>query len=139
MSAELVRRAMEFTNGPDDVGNEELAEVFAPDVEMDLTVRIFNPKVYGGYDGLREFRADTREVWEELVITAEEVVEEGDHALVLTHVRARGRGSGIELDTQGAGLWTVRDGRLWRYRLLPEAESGRDEAIAVLRAAARLA
>lgn len=134
MSVDLVRRSLEFTNGPDDVTDEQLAEVFAPDVEMDLSVRVFNPKVYEGYAGLREFRADAREVWEELAISAEEIILEGDHALVLTHVRARGRGSGIEIDTQGAGLSTLTGGRLWRYRLLAESESGREAAVAALRA-----
>jgi ketosteroid isomerase-like protein len=133
MSAELARRATTYTSGPHDVPDEELAEVFAPDVEMDFTVRVFNPKVYVGYDGLREFRAEAAEVWEELVITTEELIEHGDRVLVLSHVHARGRGSGIEIDTHGAGIWTVKDGRLWRYRLL-RSEASRDDAIAALSA-----
>ena len=42
------------------------AEVFAPDVVLDMSARVFNPQVYEGYDGLRQFRADAREVWETL-------------------------------------------------------------------------
>ena len=132
MSVELVRRATELTNGDGRTSDEELAEIFAPDVVMDFTVRVFNPQIYEGYSGLRQFREDSREVWEEIVISAEEVIEKGDDLFVLAHVRARGRGSGIEIDTCGAGVWTVRDGRLWRYRLLL-SESGRDEALALLR------
>ncbi len=33
----------------------ELAEVYAPDVVLDMCARVFNPKVYGGYEGLREY------------------------------------------------------------------------------------
>ena len=133
MSVELIRRSTEYTNGPRDVPDEELAEVYAPDVEMDFTVRVFNPKLYVGYDGLREFRDDAEEVWEELLITTEEVIEDGDNLLVLSHVRARGRGSGIAIDTHGAGIWTAKDGRLWRFSLLL-SEATREEAVATLRA-----
>ena len=62
MSVELVRRALEYTNTPaHDAPDEELATVFAPDVVLDMSTRVFNPKVYEGYDGLREFRADLLE------------------------------------------------------------------------------
>ena len=132
MSADLVRRALEYTNGPEDVADEELAGVFAPDVVLDMTTRVFNPKVYEGYGGLREFRRDAREVWESLIISGTEIIEEGDHMLVLTHVRALGRGSGIPFDRPGgAGIWTVTEGRLAHYRLLGEID--REEALAALR------
>lgn len=36
MSLDLVRRALAFTNGPLDVSDEELAEVFAPHVVLDV-------------------------------------------------------------------------------------------------------
>ena len=134
MSLDLVRRALAFTNGPLDVSDEELAEVFAPDVVLDMSARVFNPQVYEGYEGLRQFRTDAREVWETLKISETELVEEGDRILVLTRVEAQGRGSGIPMDVQGAGIWTVADGRLRHYRLLTATEADRDEALAALRA-----
>ena len=137
MSAELVRRALAFTNGPVDVSDAELAEVFAPDVVLDMSARVFNPKVYEGYDGLREFRTDAREVWETLTVSEAEIVQEGNHVLVLTRVEAQGRGSGIPMDVQGAGIWTVADGRLKHYRLLAPGHSDRQDALAALRATAR--
>ena len=133
MSLDLVRRALAFTNGPLDVSDEELAEVFAPDVVLDMSTRVFNPQVYEGYEGLRQFRRDAREVWETLKVSETELVEEGERILVLTRVEAQGRGSGIPMDVQGAGIWTVADGRLTRYRLLAATEADRDEALAALR------
>ena len=82
MSLDLVRRALAFTNGPLDVSDEELAEVFAPDVVLDMSARVFNPQVYEGYEGLRQFRTDAREVWETLKISEAELIEEGDRILV---------------------------------------------------------
>ena len=131
MSADLARRALELTNGSLETSDEELAEVFTPDVVLDMTARVFNPHVYRGYEGLREFLSDTREVWETLTMTETEIVEEGDLVLVRTRIQSRGRGSGIALAVEGAGIWTVADGRLAHYRLLGEVE--RDEALAALR------
>jgi ketosteroid isomerase-like protein len=138
VSVELVRRALEYTNEKvdDDVPDEELAEVFAPDIVLDLSTRVFNPKVYVGYEGLREFRSDVLEVWESLIITATELIEEGDCVLVRTRVQSRGRGSGVPLEAEGAGIWTVADGRLKHYRLLAPGGVDRDTAIATLRAQA---
>ncbi len=130
MSAELVRRALELTNGPD-LPDEELADLFAPDVVLDLTARVFNPKVYEGYDGLREFRADALEIWESLIISPAEIVEEGNRVLVITRVQSRGRASGVPMEAEGAGIWTVAEGRLIHYRLLGLVD--RDEALAALR------
>ncbi len=134
MSVDLVRRALAFTNGPIDIDDEELAEVFAPDVVLDMSTRVFNPKVYEGYDGLRQFREDAREVWETLKVTEAELVEDGNRILVLTRVEAQGRGSGIPMDVQGAGIWTVAGGRLVHYRLLAPGHSERNDAVAALRA-----
>jgi ketosteroid isomerase-like protein len=135
-NTDLVRQALEYTNGPTDLSDEELAMVFAPDVVLDLSTRVFNPKVYESYDGLREFRADALEVWEVLEISPKEIIEEGDRVLVITHVQSRGRGSGVPMEAEGAGIWTVADRRLKHYRLLqPGRATGvdREEALAVLR------
>jgi hypothetical protein len=134
VNKELVRRSLELTNGPaDEPTDEELAELFAPDVVLDMSVRVFNPKVYEGFAGLREFRTDALEIWESLTISATELIEEGDCVLVLTRVESRGRGSGVPMEAQGAGIWTISAGRLKHYRLLSPGIVERDEAIAALR------
>ncbi len=132
-NTELVRRAFAYTTGPLDASDEELADLFAPDVALDLSTRVFNPKAYEGYDGLREFRADALEIWESLEISPKEIIEEGNRVLVITHVRSRGRGSGVPMEAEGAGIWTVGDGRLKHYRLLPPGAVNRDEPAAALR------
>jgi ketosteroid isomerase-like protein len=138
VNADLVRRSLEFTNRPAyEPTDDELADVFAPDVVLDMSARVFNPHVYEGYEGLRQFRADALEVWESLEISATELIEQGDCVLVLTRVQSRGRGSGVTLDVEGAGIWTVAGGRLTHYRLLSPGVVGRDEAIAALREQAK--
>jgi hypothetical protein len=123
-----------MTSGDGQASDEELAEIFTPDVVLDLNARIFNPKVYEGYDGLREFYAESREVWESVEIEITEIIEEGDRYAVLGDARSRARGSGIEVGAGLAGVWTAAaDGRLKHYRLLSPTEADRQAALAALR------
>ena len=134
MSIELVRRATAMTTGDGQVSDEELAEIFTPDVVLDLGARIFNPKVYEGYDGLREFYAESREVWETVEIEINEIIEEGNRYAILGDARSRARVSGIEVGAGLTGLWTAAaDGRLNRYRLLSPTGADREVALAALR------
>ena len=100
---------------------------------LDFSARVFNPQVYEGYKGLRAFYADSREVWEEISVTAGEIIEEGDRYLVFTSVRSRARGSGIEIDATGAGMWTAEGERLKHFVLLASQQIDRDTALAALR------
>jgi ketosteroid isomerase-like protein len=68
-----------------------------------------------------------------LTISPKEIVEEGDRVLVITHVQSRGRGSGVPMEAEGAGIWTVADGRLTHYRLLAPGRADRESALAALR------
>ena len=135
MSEDLIRRALAFAHGPSDISDDALAEVYAPDAVLDMSARVFNPKAYRGYAGLREYREDLYETWDDVVFDAEEIIEEGEHALVMSRMRGRGRASGVPIDEVGAGIWTVRDGRIVRHRFLGQIE--RQEALAVLRAQSR--
>ena len=58
-----------------------------------------------------------------------EIIEEGDRILVAAHVRARGSGSGVEIDDTVFHLWFLKDGRVVRF----EVHTERDEALAAFR------
>jgi ketosteroid isomerase-like protein len=132
MTAELIRRALEFARDPSaDFRDDALAEVYSPDVVMDMSARVFNPMLYRGYDGLRQYRDDLYETWDEVTFDAEELIEAGEDTLVISRFRGRGRGSGVPIDERGAGIWTVRDGRVVCHRFL--GPIGRDEALGLLR------
>ena len=134
MSVELVRRAAELASRKELAGEDELAEIFAPDVVMDYSARIVNPDVYHGYDGLRAFHEDAYEVWEEISMTIAEIVQHGNRYLALTHVRSRARSSGIEFEGTAAGIWTAEGGRLKHFVLLASERADREEALAALHA-----
>ena len=52
--------------------------------------------------------------WEDWRCEAEELVVEGDQIVVLCRYRGRGKGSGALVDTKGAHVWTLRDGKVIR-------------------------
>ena len=58
--------------------------------------------------------------WEDWRCEAEEYVEHGDHVVVLTRYRGRGKGSGAEIDTRGAHVWTLRDGMVIRLEVFAD-------------------
>jgi ketosteroid isomerase-like protein len=58
--------------------------------------------------------------WEHWRVEAEEYVAHGDRVVVLTRYRGRGKGSGVEVDTAGAHVWTLRDGRAVRLEVFAD-------------------
>ena len=134
MSVELIRRATALMNGDSlEASDEELEEIFTPDVVLDLRANVFNPAVYEGYDGLRAFYAASREVWEKVTLTLTEVIEEGDDYVLLGEGRSRGRGSGMEVAAGFTAIWTTEDGRLKHNRLVSTTEADRELGLAALR------
>jgi ketosteroid isomerase-like protein len=70
---------------------------------------------YVGHAGIREYLDDVASAWAEWAVDVERVAESADGrvAIVMT-MRARGKGSGIEVDERTAHVWTLRDGLLLR-------------------------
>ncbi len=68
---------------------------------------------YRGQNGLTRFWTDMLEAWEQFSPEIIEVVECGPGRLItIDVVRARGKGSGIDMEARGAMLWTVREGKI---------------------------
>jgi ketosteroid isomerase-like protein len=128
-TAELVRAAYVALAKRD---IDALAELGAPDFELDVTDRVFNPATYHGAEGLQQFFAEVDELWESMDMNVERLVERGDEVLALLLVNITGRGSGLQLQDRIAQHWTARDGKLVRMRVradqdaaLAEFEAGR--------------
>jgi ketosteroid isomerase-like protein len=102
----LVRRA--GTGEPE----PRLFELLAPDMKLDMSRRTFNPEVYEGHAGLRRFRRERDEVWEEFLVTPERMIDVGDRVVVIEALSGRGRGSGVETTSRSASVWTVQDGQV---------------------------
>jgi ketosteroid isomerase-like protein len=55
--------------------------------------------------------------WEDFSLTAEGFFETDDQVVVPFRVRARGRGSGIEVERRWAHIWTMRRGKAVRFEV----------------------
>jgi hypothetical protein len=77
-NVEIVREAMALIRRTG-TGQPEarLWELLSPDVTLDMSRRTFNPDVYEGHEGLRRFRRERDEVWEEFLVTPERMIDAG--------------------------------------------------------------
>jgi ketosteroid isomerase-like protein len=89
-----------------------LYEMLSPDMTLDMSRRTFNPDVYEGHQGLRRFKRERDEVWEEFLVTPERIIDTGESVVVIESLRGRGRGSDVETRSRSASVWTVRDGQV---------------------------
>ena len=86
--------------------------------------------IYTGHDGLTRFWSDMRDAWERFSPEMEEVIDCGPEKLItLDVVRARGKGSGIDMEARGAMLWTVQEGKIVRVKMFQT----KDEALEAVR------
>jgi len=58
--------------------------------------------------------------WETWRCEAEAYVVCGERTIVLTRYHGRGRGSGVEVDVEGAHVWTIRAGRAIRLEIFAD-------------------
>ena len=78
---------------------------------------------YRGRDGLTRFWTEMQEAWERFSPEMVEVFECGpDRLITLDVVRARGKGSGIDMEARGAMLWTVQNGKIVRVKMFQTKE-----------------
>jgi ketosteroid isomerase-like protein len=107
---EIVRRSYEAFNSRDLtlIGN-----VLHPDFELNLSSSMgLDRGNYVGEGGLRRFFESYWDAFESISIEVEELIGSGDAIVAIIRVRARGTGSGVEVDARGPHLWSFRDGKV---------------------------
>src|SRR5205814_2142310 len=60
--------------------------------------------------------------WDMWTCQAVDYITHGDTVVVLTRYRGRGRGSGVEVDTEGAHVWKLRNGKAIRLEVFADRE-----------------
>ena len=109
-------------------GDYSRTDLFHPAMKLD-SFGMGEPIEAESYEGFASVMRDWLAAWERPVtIAAEEFIPAGDRILVYVRWSGRGKGSGAQIDAEGAHLWTFRDGLVVRYRVYRD----RDEARAAL-------
>ena len=111
-NAEIVSRFLKLSLADRNI--EAALELAHLDAEMDWSNSIAPYR--GVYRGAAEAMGAWQawlEAWEEWSTEITEAIEMDPETLVIvTHIRARGKGSGVTVEAEGAGVWKVRDGKV---------------------------
>jgi uncharacterized protein len=96
-----------------------IVEMCHPDVEWTFSDRL--PDATGdirGKQAVSDFLARFTEDWAEISIFADQVIDAGDDVVADVRFVAKGR-DGIEVSMQFIHVWTIRNGRIVRFRGYP--------------------
>jgi ketosteroid isomerase-like protein len=107
---------------------EPILDILHPDVEWIPPPTSLDPRPLHGRDAVREYLAPN--FFESQTAEPLETIEHVNRLLVVARVRARGRGSGVELDQTAYHVLTIEEGRAVRF----EVHVDRAEALRALRA-----
>jgi len=107
-NVEILRRGYEGYNR---TGEFEL-ELFDPDGVWDNSNAVFDPAVYRGLDGVREFLSSLRDMWKQVRLEPEEfIVVDENRVIVPTRIVSTGR-EDVQTIAHNANLFTLRGGKI---------------------------
>ena len=114
-NAEVVRACIEAFQG----GNVEMAlDALDPEIEWHATVGgIDEGRIYRGREEVVEGFVDYFAVWERMEMRADKFIDAGgENVVVFHHEVAKGRESGVVVETDTGTVQTVRGGKIVRVR-----------------------
>jgi ketosteroid isomerase-like protein len=123
-NVELVRRMYDAYLSGDAEG---ALAYFHPEVEVDFTVRI-DTSVGRGREDLARIVETWVGTWDGYAEEVDDIVDLGDKVCLVGTQRGRGKGSGVELEDQFAGLYELRDGQITRITMFMDVEDALDAA-----------
>jgi ketosteroid isomerase-like protein len=95
--------------------DQEVYELLDPEIEWDASRRTFDPGVFHGHAGVKEFAARLREVWESGRIEPLEFIATGDEVVVPVRLVLVSRTEHQSVTANAAHVWTLRDGQVIRH------------------------
>jgi ketosteroid isomerase-like protein len=125
MSAENAAAVRRFV---DAFNRREISEVLGdadPRIQLDEWPEAPGARSYRGPEGVREALDAWFETWEWMHVEIEELREVGDCVFFTLHQRAKGKGSGVEVEIKSWNVYSFGDGKLTRIQLFLD----RDQAL----------
>jgi ketosteroid isomerase-like protein len=113
-NVEVVQRSFDaFSRGDLD----DVLATFAPEFEFYPSGRFMDTqRVYRGRDGWTEFWDAFRAAWEDVAINISRMEAIDDRVLTLGKIEAKGRESGVEVETEAAWIHTVDRGLIMQLQ-----------------------
>ena len=95
-------------------------DLMDPEIEYVNPAGAVEPGTRRGRTAFSRAVAGVFEGWETWQMEPEQFRAAGNHVAVVLRYRARGRGSGLEIEGRESALWTLRDGKVARYAWFQE-------------------
>ncbi len=106
---EIVRRTYERFNEGDIEGVLEFCD---ENLEFRDLPELPGSGVFVGHDAFRGWFAEVSGAFDSLRFEVAELIDAGDHVVVVTHGVGRGKGSGADVEMDFSSVWTLQDGKL---------------------------
>jgi|SRR5262245_4404493 len=116
-NVEIVRRIHEALNARDE---ETLMELLDPEIVWVQNPNAPDPHTLRGHDGVRELGAMLDDAFEDVRLDVDRFLDGGEMVVALGQMRARGKGSGVEIREARAWVWTLRNGRVIRHETVAD-------------------
>jgi uncharacterized protein len=123
MSRENLETALAAVEAVAQMDLSRLLEITDPDVEWhSFLAQLGEGGVYRGHDGMRQYASDLRETWDVFQATVEDSFVVGDVVLLLTRLRYRGKGSGVDASSPAGHVVQFREGKVVYMRSFRDPE-----------------
>jgi ketosteroid isomerase-like protein len=86
------------------------------------------PRVHHGHDGYARMFEGLLEVWDDLALEPEEVIDFGDRVLIAARITGHGRRSGVALDAALFQVLTLRGGLIVRQEDFADRDAALEAA-----------
>ena len=120
----MVRRGYEHFNRCGEVDYS----VPDPEIVYDLSRRTFDPFVFRGHEGVREFVRISWEQWASRRMEPQELIDAGDKVVASVRLVGVGKQSGVETTANAAHMWTFREGKIVRLTVFQTMQEAREAA-----------
>jgi ketosteroid isomerase-like protein len=129
VSSERVRRILEGLEAFNSGDFEAAIADFPEDVEWRVLEQLPEQGPFRGREGVLRFWESWRESFSDFHAEVDEVLDAGDHVIVMLHMVGRGRDSGADVETPTyAQMWTFRGDEVERVRMLQSKKEALEAA-----------
>ncbi|HYH58923.1 MAG TPA: nuclear transport factor 2 family protein [Thermoleophilaceae bacterium] len=124
MSRENVEIALAVVDAVARMDGERLIELTHPEVEWhSFLAELGEGGVYRGHAGMSEYAQDLRDAWDVFSADVQDTLAVGEVVVLLSQLRYRGKGSGVDTESPAGHMAKFRDGRVIHMRSFREPEA----------------
>ena len=94
-----------------------------PGVEWRSAFAVSKGGLYVGHSGIREYVADMNDAWDIVRLDVDQELCVGDVVILVGRIHYRGKGSGVEDETDAGYVLTFKDGKVVGFRPFRDPEA----------------